>query len=165
MAKVHLYWVFWCWGTCTPARALCEAGYPAQHAGDQLFHSVRLSSRAPPRGCCHSRQPRVEWDTGRSCTDTDVVLQGPPDVTNECLDILNEVITKYGSLMTQQHAQLTGALLPLLDDRRSPMRKRAIGCLGESGLLTAGLTGPLVFCKHSHCTHACLARTPRPSDA
>ena len=63
-----------------------------------------------------------------------MVLQGAPDVTNECLDILNEVITKHGSLMTQQHAQLTGALLPLLDDRRSPMRKRAIGCLGKSGL-------------------------------
>ena len=87
------------------------------------------------------------------------MLQGAPDVTNECLDILNEIITKYGSLMTQQHAQLTGALLPLLDDRRSPMRKRAIGCLGESGRFTASLTGCLVSCKQSHCVHACLART------
>ena len=97
-----------------------------------------------------------------------MVLQGAPDITNECLDILNEVITKYGSLMTQQHAQLTGALLPLLDDRRSPMRKRAIGCLGASGFFTASLTGPLVVCKHSHCVHACLARMHTkegPSDA
>lgn len=52
------------------------------------------------------------------------------DIVNESLDNTNELLTRFGHIMTEFHAQLRGALTPLLKESRPIVRKRAIQCLG-----------------------------------
>lgn len=60
------------------------------------------------------------------------------DVCNECLDILHEMVRKFGVVLvaddqknkTGMSETLVGCLLPLLEETRSGIRKRAIHCLG-----------------------------------
>eukprot|EP00879_Flechtneria_rotunda_P007662 GHRR01008035.1.p1 GENE.GHRR01008035.1~~GHRR01008035.1.p1 ORF type:complete len:648 (+),score=253.35 GHRR01008035.1:1250-3193(+) len=52
------------------------------------------------------------------------------DVINDSLDILSEVLAKFGHLLLDQHAAIVQTLLPYLDDSRHGIRKRALHCIG-----------------------------------
>lgn len=58
-----------------------------------------------------------------------IILQDAVDIVNECLDNLAEVMGRFGSLVPQCHADLLEKVLPLLDDNRAPIRKRAMHCV------------------------------------
>lgn len=51
----------------------------------------------------------------------------------DSLDILTELVGKFGGLVTSEHRTIQAVLLQLLDDGRAPIRKRAVHCLGERG--------------------------------
>ncbi len=61
-------------------------------------------------------------------------LQDSFEVSNESMDIAITLLDRFGSVVTQKGLQsrLQPALLPLLDDNRTALRKRAITCLGAS---------------------------------
>jgi hypothetical protein len=52
-------------------------------------------------------------------------------VANESMDITVTLLDRFGSVITAKglQAQLQPALLPLLDDPRTALRKRTITCL------------------------------------
>lgn len=50
---------------------------------------------------------------------------------SECLDILCDVLHRFGILMTADHEKLMNALLVQLNLQRAGLRKRAIQCLGK----------------------------------
>jgi len=47
-----------------------------------------------------------------------------------CLEILSDLVQRFGSLMAADHEKLQKAVLPQLTSTRPVARKRAIGCLG-----------------------------------
>ena len=47
------------------------------------------------------------------------------------LDIINDLVTKFGNQMQDELSSVTEAVIPELDSSRSGIRKRAIQCLGE----------------------------------
>ncbi len=52
-------------------------------------------------------------------------------MVSDSLDITQELLGRYGGLMAvEQHEVLQDALLPLLDEQRGGLRKRAISGLG-----------------------------------
>jgi hypothetical protein len=51
-------------------------------------------------------------------------------VLNDSLDVLHELLARFGSLLREQHAEIASVLLPLLDDHRAGARKRALHCIG-----------------------------------
>lgn len=53
------------------------------------------------------------------------------EVKSECLDILCDVLHRFGGLMTADHEKLMNALLVQLNLQRAGLRKRAIQCLGK----------------------------------
>lgn len=58
-------------------------------------------------------------------------LQDNFEVMNDSLDILVDVLGKFGHLLPEQHATIVAVLLPHLDDHRQGIRKRALHCIGE----------------------------------
>lgn len=60
-----------------------------------------------------------------------VNLQGNLDIVNESVDNASELLTRFGHIMAEYHAQLRSALMPLLKESRPIVRKRAISCLGK----------------------------------
>lgn len=58
-------------------------------------------------------------------------LQESPDVLQDSLDILVEVLGRFGHLVQDQHQLLLSTVLPHLDDHRAGVRKRALQCIGE----------------------------------
>jgi hypothetical protein len=52
-------------------------------------------------------------------------------VKSECLDILCDVLHRFGGLMTADHEKLMNALLVQLNLQRAGLRKRAIQCNGK----------------------------------
>lgn len=54
------------------------------------------------------------------------------EIKCECLDILCDVLHKYGNLMTSDHEVLLGALLPQLSTNQASVRKRAVSCIGRT---------------------------------
>ena len=61
-----------------------------------------------------------------------LVIVQEVDVVNASLEILNELLNKFGGLMAGDHARLRDTILPLLEDNRAGVKKRAIHCLGEA---------------------------------
>ena len=59
-------------------------------------------------------------------------------MVNESLDITTTLLERFGGVVTAKghQAQLQPALLPLLDDRRVALRKRAITALGAATILS-----------------------------
>lgn len=53
------------------------------------------------------------------------------EIKCECLDILCDVLHKYGNLMASDHEQLLGALLPQLNINQASVRKKAVSCVGR----------------------------------
>lgn len=50
---------------------------------------------------------------------------------SNCLEVLYDVIVKFGSLLPAEQAQLRDHLLPLLEDGRTGIKKRTIHCFGR----------------------------------
>lgn len=53
------------------------------------------------------------------------------EIKCECLDILCDVLHKYGSLMASDHEVLLGAFLPQLNVNQASVRKKAVSCIGK----------------------------------
>jgi cullin-associated NEDD8-dissociated protein 1 len=53
------------------------------------------------------------------------------EIKSECLDILCDILHRFGGLMTADHEKLLNALLVQLNLQRAGLRKRAIQCLGN----------------------------------
>lgn len=52
-----------------------------------------------------------------------------------CLDILNDMLKRFGSLMLGELDKIQKAVLPQLTSGRPATRKRAISCLGTPFIL------------------------------
>ena len=57
-----------------------------------------------------------------SCQDLDVVI--------ESLDIMRELVMRFGPQMGPQAIEIKDRLLPKLDEKRPVVRKKGIQCLG-----------------------------------
>ncbi|XP_051146886.1 cullin-associated NEDD8-dissociated protein 1 [Andrographis paniculata] len=53
------------------------------------------------------------------------------EIKCECLDILCDVLQKYGNLMASDHEVLLGALLPQLNTNQASVRKKAVSCIAS----------------------------------
>ena len=52
-------------------------------------------------------------------------------IKSDSLEVTQELLSKYGGLMpVEQHEVLQDALLPMLDEQRGALRKRAINVVG-----------------------------------
>ena len=51
-------------------------------------------------------------------------------MATSCLDIMHEVLTKFGHLLTTEQGPLKTILLHELSSSKAGIRKRAMGCLG-----------------------------------
>lgn len=54
------------------------------------------------------------------------------DAVNACLEVLNELVSKFGSQMVLEHENVKKALLSLLQNDKAAHRKRTLQCLGAS---------------------------------
>jgi len=64
---------------------------------------------------------------------TDQIAKGPPDTVWFCLDIVNDILKKWGRELANEggcFANLQTAILPHLNSDNSRARKKAIGCIG-----------------------------------
>eukprot|EP00850_Spirogloea_muscicola_P001350 SM000005S17147 [mRNA] locus=s5:408611:419235:+ [translate_table: standard] len=71
------------------------------------------------------------------------------EVKSDCLDLLADVLQRFGWMMMEQHKQMLDALLVQLDSPRAGLRKRAIQCLASlsssmSDALLLGVTRAIV---------------------
>lgn len=67
---------------------------------------------------------------------------GGGDISGDCLDILNAMVSGYGSLMAAHHEPLKTALLAYLaESGKQGTRKRAVTCLGA---LSASMSDALL---------------------
>lgn len=66
---------------------------------------------------------------------TGVTTCEKPEVKMCCLDILNDMLKRFGSLMLGELDKIQKAVLPQLTAGRPATRKRAIGCLGHIAVL------------------------------
>jgi len=80
--------------------------------------------------------PRGQWFMQDTSTE----------VKSECLDILCDVLHRFGSLMTADHEKLMNALLVQLNLQRAGLRKRAIQCLGKCVSLGARFSSRFLVC-------------------
>ncbi|XAR49295.1 hypothetical protein NMG60_11032451 [Bertholletia excelsa] len=53
------------------------------------------------------------------------------EIKCECLDILCDVLHKYGNLMASDHELLLGALLPQLSSNQASVRKKTVSCVAS----------------------------------
>ncbi|KAL1534946.1 Cullin-associated NEDD8-dissociated protein 1 [Salvia divinorum] len=61
-----------------------------------------------------------------------IVTQGMgTEIKCECLDILCDVLHKYGNLMVSDHEVLLDALLPQLNINQASVRKKAVSCIAS----------------------------------
>lgn len=54
------------------------------------------------------------------------------DIVNACLEVLDDLVSKYGSAIEAEHVQMEQALLTLIQQNKASHRKRALHCLGNS---------------------------------
>ncbi|XP_071701048.1 cullin-associated NEDD8-dissociated protein 1-like [Rutidosis leptorrhynchoides] len=53
------------------------------------------------------------------------------DIKCECLDILCDILHKFGNLMTSDHEALLSALLPQLSSNQATVRKKTVSCIAS----------------------------------
>ncbi|KAI3810655.1 hypothetical protein L1987_20277 [Smallanthus sonchifolius] len=53
------------------------------------------------------------------------------DIKCECLDILCDILHKFGNLMTSDHEMMLGALLPQLSSNQASVRKKTVSCIAS----------------------------------
>ena len=66
------------------------------------------------------------------------------EIKCECLDILSDVLHRFGNLITKDHVHMLAALLSQLSSTQASVRKKSVSCIGESWLHLAII---LVACK------------------
>ena len=54
------------------------------------------------------------------------------DIKCVCLDILSDILHKYGNLMASDHGMLLSALLPQLNSNHASVRKKTVSCIGKA---------------------------------
>lgn len=54
------------------------------------------------------------------------------EIKCECLDILCEILHKFGNLMTSDHELLLSALLSQLSSNQASIRKKTVACIGKT---------------------------------
>ena len=59
-----------------------------------------------------------------------LLVQEPTDVAAASLDIMNDILLKFGHLLGSEQAQLKDILLQGLVEPKPVIRKRAVSCLG-----------------------------------
>lgn len=62
------------------------------------------------------------------------------------LDIMNDVLLKFGHMMGSEQAQLKDILLQGLVDPKPVIRKRSINCLGKSSVTHMSMMIDTVLC-------------------
>ena len=61
-------------------------------------------------------------------------------IKSDSLEVTQELLSRYGGLMpVEQHEVLQDALLPMLDEQRGALRKRAINVIGAAHTLVRNL--------------------------
>lgn len=53
------------------------------------------------------------------------------EIKCECLDILCDILHKFGNLMAADHELLLGALLSQLSSNQASIRKKTVACIGK----------------------------------
>ena len=98
------------------------AALVVQHLCPKLVAGVQSKARAarPPLRLERPARPR------RRCG---AAPQASYDVVSASLDLLCEVVGRFGDLVSAEHARIRDCLLPELDESRAGVRKRAIHCL------------------------------------
>ncbi|XP_027159787.1 cullin-associated NEDD8-dissociated protein 1 [Coffea eugenioides] len=86
------------------------------------------------------------------------------EIKCECLDILCDVLHKYGNLMASDHEPLLGALLPQLSSNQATVRKKTVSCIASlasslSDDLLAKATGEVVRLLKNRASKSEMART------
>ncbi|KAL3538471.1 hypothetical protein ACH5RR_001837 [Cinchona calisaya] len=86
------------------------------------------------------------------------------EIKCECLDILCDVLHKYGNLMASDHEPLLGALLPQLSSNQATVRKKTVSCIASlasslSDDLLAKATGEVVRLLKNKAAKPEMART------
>jgi len=56
--------------------------------------------------------------------------------TNECLNVLSDLLGRFATLMTRDHEKIQKAIIPQLTSSRPATRKKAISCLGYLSIST-----------------------------
>eukprot|EP01027_Heterolobosea_sp_BB2_P027092 GEZU01042303.1.p1 GENE.GEZU01042303.1~~GEZU01042303.1.p1 ORF type:complete len:1246 (-),score=572.27 GEZU01042303.1:103-3840(-) len=64
------------------------------------------------------------------------IKDGSNEVKMECIDVLNDLIVRFGTLVPEHHAAIQGVLIDQLLSKRQPIRKRAISCLAALSVYT-----------------------------
>lgn len=59
------------------------------------------------------------------------------EIKCECLDILCDVLHKFGNLMVADHELVLSALLSQLSYNQASVRKKTVACIGKSNLITS----------------------------
>ena len=59
-------------------------------------------------------------------------------MVGDSLELMTELLARFGGLLSADHANIAAAVLPHLDDSRALIRKRALHCLGEDTYLLGG---------------------------
>jgi len=59
-----------------------------------------------------------------------------PDIVGTCLDVLNALLEKFGTHMTDDHESVLKVIQPELRSKRSVTRKKATSCLGFLAITT-----------------------------
>lgn len=54
------------------------------------------------------------------------------EIKCECLDILCDVLHKFGNLMAADHELLLSSLLSQLNSNQATVRKKTVACLGKT---------------------------------
>jgi len=54
------------------------------------------------------------------------------EIKCECLDILCDVLHKFGNLMAADHDLLLNSLLSQLNSNQATVRKKSVACLGKT---------------------------------
>nr|GEV52584.1 cullin-associated NEDD8-dissociated protein 1 [Tanacetum cinerariifolium] len=86
-----------------------------------IFSEVPMASVA--KSVLVSVPPKLMGGITNSATKTDIKC--------ECLDILCDILHKFGNLMTSEHEALLVALLPQLSSNQASVRKKTVSCIAS----------------------------------
>ena len=83
------------------------------------------------------------------------------DTVNACLEVLDDVVSKFGSIIEPEHSRLKLALLKLLKEDKATHRKRTLHCLGDStDNISSNAWTLLLWLRHSHICLDCHSHFP-----
>jgi hypothetical protein len=65
------------------------------------------------------------------CLSSPFLLQEDQQLVEDCLDLLTDVLGRFGGYLGAQHGEVGSCVMPYLDGGRATLRKRALHALGE----------------------------------